>query len=368
MKPSTIGRRRAASSRSNESQLVMATTILWNRRGRVGGLLLAALAVLALPGLAAAQCASAPALRGAPLALVLSGGGAKGAYEAGVAMALLAEGVPIRLVAGSSAGALNAAMIADGRLDHLERMWRGLTREQVYMLRPSVFFAGLLPGWLTLLALDGAGSLFDPAPLRELIAGGVDLERVRASPVRVLVVTTDLERRERRLFDNATLTVEALMAASAVPGAFPPVEVDGRLLVDGGLIGRAPLLEALEAEPGVSRALVVMSYAPGEGGTRPTTMRRALEEAFETSMIHQIRRDTELARFKHPGVDIQLLMPSAPLLLRPLDFDPAALARALEQGRADGRACIRRWEGPWSQSYTPHRRKGATRRTMMAAW
>lgn len=346
MKPSTIGRRRAASSRSNESQLVMATRILWNRRGRVGGLLLAALAVLALPGLAAAQCASAPALRGAPLALVLSGGGAKGAYEAGVAMALLAEGVPIRLVAGSSAGALNAAMIADGRLDHLERMWRGLTREQVYTLRPSVFFAGLLPGWLTLLALDGAGSLLDPAPLRELIAGGVDLARVRASPVRVLVVTTDLERRERRLFDNATLTVEVLMAASAVPGAFPPVEVDGRLLVDGGLIGRAPLLEALEAEPGVSRALVVMSYAPGEGGTRPTTMRRALEEAFETSMIHQIRRDTELARFKHPGVDIQLLMPSAPLLLRPLDFDPAALARALEQGRADGRACIRRWGGP----------------------
>lgn len=276
---------------------------------------------------------------------MLSGGGAKGAYEAGVALALHAEGVPIRLAAGSSAGALNAVMIAAGRLDRLESLWLALTREQVYGLRPSVFFAGFLPGWLTLLALDQAGSLLDPAPLRELIAGALDLERLRTSPVRVLVIATDLERRQRRLFDNATLTLDALMAASAVPGAFPPVEVDGRLLADGGLIGRAPVLEALEAEPGLARALVVMSYAPGEGGARPTTMRRALEEAFETSMIHQIGRDTELARLRHPGVDIRLLAPSAPLLLRPLDFEPETLGRALEQGRTDGRACLRQWEG-----------------------
>src|SRR5437660_12827324 len=115
-----------------------------------------------MPSPAAATCARSSLPQDAPMALVLSGGGAKGAYEAGVAAALVERGVPIRLVAGSSAGALNAAMIADGRLDRLEALWRGLTRDRVYSLRARVFFAGLLPGWLTLLTLDRAGSLFDP--------------------------------------------------------------------------------------------------------------------------------------------------------------------------------------------------------------
>jgi len=294
---------------------------------------------------AGAEGACAPSGRplDTPTALVLSGGGAKGAYEAGVAAVFVERGVPIRLVAGSSAGALNAAMIADGRVARLEALWRGLTRDRVYSLRPSVLFAGLLPGWLTLLTLDRAGSLFDPDPLRELIDASVDLDRIRASPVRLLVVTTDLARREQRLFDNRTLTREALMAAAAVPGAFPAVEVDGALLVDGGLTGRAPVLEALAAEAGVERAVVVMSYAPDERGNPPTTMRRAIEEAFEMGMIHQIRRDVELARLKFPAVELHVLTPSAPLGLRPLDLDPTAIARALERGRADAAACLSGW-------------------------
>ena len=294
---------------------------------------------------AGAEGACAPSGRplDTPTALVLSGGGAKGAYEAGVAAVFVERGVPIRLVAGSSAGALNAAMIADGRVARLEALWRGLTRDRVYSLRPSVLFAGLLPGWLTLLTLDRAGSLFDPDPLRELIDASLDLDRIRASPVRLLVVTTDLARREQRLFDNRTLTREALMAAAAVPGAFPAVEVDGALLVDGGLTGRAPVLEALAAEAGVERAVVVMSYAPDEQGNPPTTMRRAVEEAFEMGMIHQIQRDVELARLKFPAVELHVLTPSALLGLRPLDFDPTAIARALERGRADAAACLSGW-------------------------
>jgi NTE family protein len=308
--------------------------------------LLIVIAVLALPGASAAAAACSPTARGpeAPTALVLSGGGAKGAYEAGVAAVLVERGLPIRLVAGSSAGALNAALIADGRRERLETLWRGLSRDRVYSLRPGVFFAGLLPGWLTLQILNHAGSLFDPAPLRELIAGALDLERIRASPVRLLVVTTDLARREPRIFDNRTVTAEALMAAAAVPGAFPAVDVDGALLVDGGLTGRAPVLEALAADGTVERALVVMSYAPEERGSPPTTLRRALEEAFETGMIHQIRRDVELARLKFPRVEVHLLTPSAPLALRPLEFEPAGIARALERGRADALDGLREWE------------------------
>jgi NTE family protein len=295
------------------------------------------------PAAVRGECTASPVAPDSPLALVLSGGGAKGAYEAGVVAAFVDSRVPIRLVAGSSAGALNAAVLADGRIDRLQSLWRSVTRERVYSLRASVFFSGFLPGWLTLLALDRAGSLFDPSPLRDLITASLDLDRIRASPVRLVVVASDLVRRESRVFDNHSVTIEVLMAAAAVPGAFPAVDVDGDLLVDGGLIGRAPILEALASGVPVRRAVVVMSYVPGERGARPTTMRRTIEEAFETSMIYQIRRDTELARLKYPAVDAQLLTPSAPLQLRPLDFEPAGLARLIEQGRADGLACVRAW-------------------------
>jgi len=313
------------------------------RRRRI--VVLVIIAAVGWPGAAPAVCTPSPLPPDTPLALVLSGGGSKGAYEAGVAAAFLRRGLPIRLAAGSSAGALNAAMLADGRADRLRAQWRGLTREQVYTLRASVFFAGLLPGWLTLWAVDSAGSLFDPQPLRQLISSSLDLDRIRASPVRLLVVTTDLARRERRVFDNQTVTVEALMAAAAVPGAFPPVEVDGALLVDGGLLGRAPVLEALASGAPVGRVVVVMSYAQDERGQRPTTMRRTIEEAFEMSMIHQIGRDTELARLKYPGVEVQLLTPSTPLLVRPLDFDAEAMSRMLDRGETDALACLRAWEG-----------------------
>jgi NTE family protein len=300
------------------------------------------LAVWCAPPAARAACTRSPAGPEAPTAVILSGGGAKGAYEAGVVAVLAERRVPLRIAAGSSAGALNAAMLVAGRADRLEAMWRSIRRDQVYSMRAPVFFAGLLPGWLTLLALDGTSSLLDPRPLRELISASLDLELVRRSPVRLLVTATDLVGRQMRAFDNQTVTVNVLMAAAAVPGAFPPVEIDGAILVDGGLTSRAPVIEALEAAP-VGRTLVVVSYAPGEPSAPPTTMRRALDAAVETAMLHQIRRDVELARLAHPGVDVQVLAPSAPLRVRPLEFDGDRLARIVDLGRADASDCLRAW-------------------------
>ena len=59
--------------------------------------------------------------------------------------------------------------------------------------------------------------------------------------------------------------------------------------------------------------------------------------------LHQIRRDVELARLTHPGVDVQVLAPSAPLRARPLEFDPDGLARIVDLGRADAADCLRAW-------------------------
>ncbi len=89
---------------------------------------------LAIPPSARATCIPITTGRDLPTTLVLSGGGAKGAYEAGAVAALAEHGLPIRLVAGSSAGALSAAMIVAGRADRLEATWRAITQDQVYAI------------------------------------------------------------------------------------------------------------------------------------------------------------------------------------------------------------------------------------------
>ena len=278
--------------------------------------------------------AALPSVR---LGVVFAGGGAKAAYEAGFALALHERGIVPAAVAGTSAGAINAALVATGDAERLAELWRTIRREDVYAYRAPAVLGGLLPGWLALRALAGARSLLDPAPLRVTLARRVDLERVRASPVALLVVTTDLVSGDARSFDNASLTVDAMVASSTVPGLFPPVAAGAGLLVDGGVIQRAPLLELL-AGHALDRAIVVAAYASEPPPT--PAVQPAVERAVELALTREIARDVELARYRHPGVDVQMLVPSAPLRVRPLDFDGTRLGALVELGRADGRRCL----------------------------
>ena len=299
---------------------------------------------LGATSVAASPCGASTRPLDAPIALVLSGGGAKGAYEAGVAAVLVERGLAIRLVAGSSAGALNAAMIVDGRLDRLEALWRGLSRDRVYSLRARVLFAGLLPGWLTLLDPRPRGLALRPEPLRELIDASLDLD---GHPRLAGAAPRGHDRpgiaASRGSSTTGPLTREALMAAAAVPGAFPAVDVGGALLVDGGLTGRAPVLEALAAGTG--------SGAGGGGDElRAGGARRAAHH--DAARARGSLRDGDdppdpagrgAGALKFPGVEVHLLQPSAPLALRPLEFDQEGIARALERGRADAVACLSGW-------------------------
>jgi NTE family protein len=142
---------------------------------------------------------------------------------------------------------------------------------------------------------------------------------------------------EAQRFDNASLTLDALVASATVPGLFPAVDVDGRLLVDGGVIQRAPVLELL-AVHAVDRLLVVAAYA----SERPpdAALQSLVERAMELALTREIRRDVELARLRHPQVDVQVLAPSAPLRVRPLDFDGSRLGGLIDLGWADGRRCL----------------------------
>lgn len=305
-----------------------------------------ALAGALLPSPSGAACEATRLDLEAPTAVVFTGGGARGAWEAGVAARLLEGAVRIRAVAGTSTGALTGALLADGRREQLEAAWAQVTPELVYSVRAPVVAAVVLPGWLGYLTLARSRALLDPDPLRALIATRVDLDRVRTSPVTLLVVVTDLARRTRLVFDNRSVTAEVLLGAVSLPGVFPPVAVGGAHLVDGGLTGRVPVDELLVRAPEVRRVVVTAGYAQAASDTPPRTVRRALEEAFETTLTHQILAETELGRLRHPGVEIHLLTPSVPLTLRPLDLEPERLQEALRQGRRDAAACLERWGTP----------------------
>jgi NTE family protein len=292
---------------------------------------------LLAPGRGLACEASSRESAGLRVGVVFSGGGAKAAYEAGVALGLHERGVVPAAVAGTSSGALNAVLVATGEVERLAGLWRNLRRDDVFSYPAATVFGGLLPGWLGLAYLRQARAVLDPTPLRRTIERHLDLGRLRAAPVRLLVLAADLVSGEARRFDNESLTVEALMASATIPAVFPAVPYGGGVLVDGGIVQRAPTLELLDAHP-LDRLLVVLGYESQR--LAGDTVQPLLERAFEIALAREILRDVELAGFRHPGVEIRVLRPSEPLALRPFDFDGERLGRLVDLGRRDGLACL----------------------------
>ena len=307
------------------------------RSGTAGLLLVLALTLgAAAPG-AACEARAGGDAPGAKLGVVFAGGGAKAAYEAGVGLALRERGIVPAAIAGTSSGAINAVLLATGEAERLAELWRTMRREDVFAYRAPAVLGGLLPGWFGFQVIARARGLLDPAPLRATLARHVDFGRLRTSPVAVLVVATDLVSGTPQRFDNDTLTLDALVASATVPGLFPAVVAGDRLLVDGGVVQRAPVMELLDVHQ-LDRVLVVAAYA-GEP-PREATVQSVLERSIELALAREISRDVELARFRHPRVDVQLLTPSSALRVRPLDFAGTRLGALIALGRDDGRRCL----------------------------
>jgi NTE family protein len=239
-------------------------------------------------------------------ALVLSGGGARAAYQAGVLRAVagwLPEHAPcpFSVLVGTSAGAINAAALAargrefDLAVQHLEQVWSGFRLGQVVRDDAiTVLRAGL--HWVLSLASAGwlappPRSLLDTSPLRELLERAVPVERIpesiAAGPVRaVAVATTNYTTgravaffeasptvqewtRVRRAGVRRRLDLDVLMASAAIPFIFPAARVDGDYYGDGAMRQLAPLSPAVHL--GANRLLVVGTRAeaaatPADGG------------------------------------------------------------------------------------------------------
>lgn len=163
--------------------------------------------------------------------LVLGSGGARGLAHIGVIRALEADGrFAVRAVTGTSIGALVGGLYAAGKLADYERWVCGLSRADVW---------GLLDFSFT------RRGLFEGERLMRRLAELLGDARIEDLPIPFTAVASDLERRQEVWLDRGSL-FEAIRASIAIPGLFTPVERDGRLLVDGGLLSPLPVVPMLQ--------------------------------------------------------------------------------------------------------------------------
>jgi NTE family protein len=216
------------------------------------------------------------------VALLLQGGGALGAYQAGVYEAILAHGIRPTWLAGISIGSINAAIIAgnapENGVARLRDFWelvsdsgdggfgdwfgrllhgdvaRGainqLVAQQIMLGGVAGFFGPrFVPPYLSTPGTPAATSWYDTAALKTTLERLVDFDRINAGATRFSVGAVNVATGNFAYFDNATDTIRAehVMASGALPPAFPAVEIDGEFYWDGGMVSNTPLDWVLSA-------------------------------------------------------------------------------------------------------------------------
>lgn len=245
-------------------------------------------------------------------AFVFAGGGSLGAVEVGMLKALVEADVRADLVTGASAGAINAAYFAAlpdvSGAAALERIWRGLHTANVFPVSP----------WRSLLSLAGrAASLVDPGPLREVLETHLPYRRLEEALIVCHLVATDV--REGTEFGIAAgPAIDALMASAAIPGVFPPVEIDGRMLIDGGVAANTPIASAVSL--GATRVVVLPTGFSCALGAEPLHPLALAMHALNLMIARQLRGDIE--QFRHQ-CRIVVVPPLCPVEVTPYDFSAA---------------------------------------------
>lgn len=256
--------------------------------------------------------------------LVLQGGGALGAYQAGVYQALAEENRALDWVAGISIGAVNAAIIAgnapDDRVPALRAFWDLVSSELPYQLDEPIGFArrafnetsalfaatfGIpgffnprvpmpLPEWPAEL---GQLSYYDTTPLRDTLLELVDFERINRGQTRFSVGAVNMLSGNFAYFDNRHQTIgpEHVMASGALPPGFPPVKIDGEWYWDGGLVSNTPLQYVLDTRPHCEMTVYQVDLFSSRGIV-PRTMADVDQRVKDIRYSSRTRLSTDLSK------------------------------------------------------------------------
>ncbi|HVQ09793.1 MAG TPA: patatin-like phospholipase family protein [Allosphingosinicella sp.] len=270
------------------------------------------------------------------VALVLQGGGALGAYQAGIVEGLEARRIEIDWVAGISIGAVNAAIVAgnppERRVARLRGFWEEMTaalpalpfagggqwREWMHMASagfvaaqgvPGFFAPRLLPPALAPAKSQSALSFYDSAPLAATLDKFVDWDLLNDGPVRLSVGAVEVESGNLHYFDTRgargdRIDARHIMASGALPPGLPPVEIDGAFWWDGGIVSNTPLAYVLDNQ---SQDLLVfqVDLFPARGArpatimdvyTREKDIRYSSRTRQVTDQLIKLRKEREAIR------------------------------------------------------------------------
>lgn len=349
------------------------------------------------------------------VAMVLQGGGALGTYQMGVYQALEEANYLPTWFAGTSIGAINAAIMAgnppEERLAKLDEFWDTISRFEPWPSVPAngafrrlsnywgSFQAAVLgqPGffrpravnpWFAPPGAPDATSYYDTGALLETLAEVIDLDRLNAGDTRLSLGAVQVRTGRQVYFDSAREKIgfEHIVASGALPPGFPPVDIGGELYWDGGLLSNTPLDVVLDDEPRVN-TLVFMADLFDPVGPAPRTMDDVMErrkdityasrshchiEAYHT--MHDLRRavsalwsrlpaeaqaDPEMNRLRMLGctttmnvVHLIYRSQSHHNASKDYDFSRASLEEHRAAGYRDARDAIRK--KPWARPAPPH--------------
>ncbi len=263
-------------------------------------------------------------------AMILSGGGARGAFQVGVWQYLSEIGWRPQLICGTSVGGINAAAMGCGMtVGTMTRLWKSYSRHRMYRMTLHKFL-------LTMGQKDRFHSMMDTAPLRRILGETLDIESLRRCDMEIRVTAVNMRTSRIRYFNQQEITVDHLLAASAMPLIFPWQTIDGDPYWDGGVIANTPLQPALD---GGAETIVAVLLSPI--GCRPLplprTHRDLAELAFEQFLVGSflVSREQPAARTAR----ILTVCPSNPLGFKSfLNFDGARAEALIREGYRNARA------------------------------
>jgi NTE family protein len=256
--------------------------------------------------------------------LVLQGGGALGAYQAGVYEGLVEEHCRPDWVAGISIGAINAAIIAGNpvgrRVSRLREFWDLVSSELLYHFGEPLGFARrafnetsaaiaavtgipgffhprfpqLPPEWP---ADFSSLSYYDTTPLRRTLLDLIDFELLNGGPMRFSVGAVNVMTGNFAYFDNRERTIgpEHIMASGALPPGFPPIEIDGEWYWDGGLVSNTPLQYVLDQRSADDMAVYQVDLFSARG-TVPRTLADVFQREKDIRYSSRTRMNTDLSK------------------------------------------------------------------------
>ncbi len=257
--------------------------------------------------------------------LALQGGGSHGAFTWGVLDRLLEEPkLRIAAISGTSAGAMNAAVLADGWIaggaqgarDALEKYWRRVARAAASSPLQRTPFDRFMGRWSfdtspVYLAMDLMSRVLSPYdlnplgfnPLSAILAESIDFDRLAGSPIKLFITATNVRTGRGRIFRNGEITADVLLASACLPTMFRAVEIDGDAYWDGGYAGNptiTPLIRESDAHD-----TILIQINPRERPDTPRTateiLNRLNEISFNSPLMKELRMIALLRQVADPG-------------------------------------------------------------------